>query len=100
MPLVEYHAEPVPDSCEVCRYLVEHPEYDRRLEHTLTLFAQVTMLTDLEDAGDPLRMTSMYVETIGFPGPQTRIDPRHWLLGLLEAPEIRLMLEERNRRDG
>ena len=93
MPLVEYHEQLRPEVCEVCRYAVEHPEYDARLEHTLTRFAQVTMASDLRDAGQPLRMMSIYHETIGYPGPETRIDPRHWTLGLLEAPEIRLVLD-------
>ena len=99
MPLVEHHEQPRPESCEVCRYLQERPELHARLEHTLTRIAQVIMLTDLEESDQPLRMRSIYQESIGYPGPQMRIEPRHWLLGLLEAPEIRLLLHRGDTTD-
>ena len=100
MPLVEYHQPPRPESCEVCRYLPERPELDARLEHTMTRVAQGIMMSDLGESERPLRMTSIYQETIGYPGPEMRINPRHWLFGLLETPEIRLMLEREGRGDG
>ncbi len=93
MPFVQNHPAPTPDSCEVCRYLAEHPEHDRQLEHTLTQMAQGIIWIDLETADQPLRMRSVYQETIGYPGPEIRIDPRHWTLALLELPEVRLTAE-------
>ncbi|MCK9486743.1 MAG: hypothetical protein M0R73_08600 [Dehalococcoidia bacterium] len=89
---IEFHNPRRPDTCEVCRYLLERPEYDARREHTLSMIAQAIILDDLRDASGPLAMRSVYQETIGFPGPQHRIEPRHWLLALLESPEVRLLL--------
>ncbi len=93
MPVIEYHLPAAPLSCEVCRYLQERPEYDARREHTLSRFAQAIMVEDLMDAGTPLRMSTIYQETIGSPGPTHRLEPRHWLLALLETPEVRLQLQ-------
>jgi hypothetical protein len=97
---IEHHQPPLPESCEVCRYLQERPEFDARREHTLAMIAQAIMIQDLNEAGVPLRMVSIYQESIGFPGPQQRVEPRHWLLALLETSEIRLMIDEGVLEDG
>lgn len=95
MPLVQQHTARFPTTCEVCRYLETHPYLDRRLEHTLTMLAGANMLQDLQEARGPLSMRSIYVETFAgdAPGRPAPLEPRHWLLALVSAPEIRLTLE-------
>ena len=99
MATIEFHEPPIPDSCEVCRYLEQHVDLDSRREHTLAMIAQAILIQDLEDSGTPLRMSSIHIESIGFPGPQHPLEPRHWLLALLDSPEIRLSLTEENLND-
>ena len=94
MPLVEQHNDRLPDTCEVCRYLETHPYLDRRLEHTLTMLAGANLLQDLGESDGPLSMRSIYTETFAgdAPGLAAPFEPRHWLLALLAAPEVRLTL--------
>ena len=97
MPLIEQHEGSRPDSCEVCHYLDAHPELDRRLQHTLTRLAGWSLDNDLREAGGtPLPMRSIYVESFAgdAPGRSVPLDPHHWLLALLSAPEIKLTIEE------
>lgn len=101
MPLVEQHTDRRPTTCEVCRYLEANPYLDRRLEHTLTMLAGGTLFQDLAGADGSLSMQSIYTEEFapsaaGRPAP---LDPRHWLLALLAAPEIRLTLDRMERPD-
>ena len=95
MPLVEQHEGSSPESCVVCRYLQLHPLLDRQLAHTLTLLAGWTLLEDLQSAGRPLNMGSIYLETFAgaSDGRPARLEPEHFLLALLAAPEIKLSIE-------
>lgn len=94
MPLVEQHRDVRPESCEVCRYLDGRPELDRLLQHTLTTIAGWVLLQDLREAGGPLSMRGIYVERFAAdsPGRSVSLDPHHWLLALLAAPEVKLSL--------
>ncbi len=92
MPLVEQHRDFRPESCEVCRYLETHPQLDRLLQHTLTRIAGWVMETDLDEAGVPLSLRSVYVERFGASGRSAPLELHHWTLALLVAPEIKLML--------
>ena len=56
----------------------------------MTAIAQQITVDDLAAAGVPLPFISIHVETIGFPGPQQQIAPRHWVMALLETPDVRL----------
>ncbi len=96
MPLVEQHRGSRPDSCEVCRYLQTHPYLDRLLCHTLTMLAGVLLMDDLERTPS-LSLRSTYVEQFAgdAPGRSAPLEPEHWALALLAAPEIRLSLEQR-----
>jgi hypothetical protein len=95
MPLVEQHRGSRPDSCEVCRYLQLHPELDRQLPHTLTMLAGWLLLEALKD-GDALSMRSIYLEQFAgaSPGQPAPLEPYHWMLALLAAPEVKLQLLE------
>ena len=98
MPLVEQHRGSRPEACEVCRYLQLHPELDRMLMHTLTMLAGWMLLEDIQAlGGGPVSMRSIYTEQFagdseGRPAP---LEPHHWMLALLAAPEIKLTLELR-----
>lgn len=95
MPLIEQHEGSRPDSCEVCHYLDAHPQLDRRMQHTLTRLAGWALETDLHSAAGPLSMRSIYVESFAAdsPGRSAPLEPHHWLLSLLAAPEIKLIIE-------
>lgn len=92
MPLVEQHGTIRVDACEVCHYLDSRPLLDRRLAHSLTYLAGWTVFNDLADASGPLSMRSIYVEQFAgdTPGVSAPLDPQHYLLALLAAPEIKL----------
>ena len=92
MPRLEFHNPPQPDACEVCRHQLRNPDFDARREHTMTAIAQQITVDDLEAAGSPLSFGSIHIGAIGFPGPEQRIEPRHWVMALLETPDVRLML--------
>ena len=100
MPLVEQHVDRLPAACEVCRYLERNPYLDRRLEHTLTMLAGGTLFQDLRETQTPLSIRSIYTETFAgdTPGRPAPLEPRHWLLALLAAPEIKLTLHSTEAR--
>ncbi|MDA1240036.1 MAG: hypothetical protein O2798_04250 [Chloroflexi bacterium] len=95
MPLVQQHTDRPPSTCAVCHYLETNPYLDRRLEHTLAMLAGGNLLQDLREAGGPLPMRSIYTETFAgdAPGRPAPLEPRHWLLALIAAPEIKLTLD-------
>jgi len=55
--------------------------------------AQSTLLYDLSSVS-PLPMRAIHVETIGYPGPEQKIEPRHWLMALLDTPQVKLSLSQ------
>ena len=91
MPEITYHNPAQPDACEVCRHHRRNPEFDARREHTMSWIAQETLLYDLAGA-TALPMRSIHLETIGYPGPEQKIEPRHWLMALLDTPQVKLSL--------
>ena len=95
MPLVEQHVGSRPESCPVCRYLQLHPLLDRLMAHTLTMLAGWTLLEDLQSANGSLSMHSVYLETFAgdSDGRAIQLEPEHYLLALLAAPEIKLTIE-------
>ncbi|MQA00874.1 MAG: hypothetical protein GEU80_16390 [Dehalococcoidia bacterium] len=97
MPFVEQHTGIRPDSCEVCRFLQLHPEYDRLREHTLSMLTGWMLAEDLQNADGPLPMRAIYVEEYAgaSPGLSAPLEPRHWMLGLLAATEINLIIDPR-----
>lgn len=83
--MFDFHDPPIPESCEVCQFTSEEDFDTRRLEHTLTRFAAGIFSEDLEAAGrSALRMSSFVQYGIGFPGPTTKIHPRHWHWALMQ----------------
>ncbi|MCK9497085.1 MAG: hypothetical protein M0R75_16550 [Dehalococcoidia bacterium] len=102
MPLIEQHRDRQPTTCEVCNFLETHPYLDRMLEHTLTMLAGGTLLQDLEEAEGALSMRSIYTGLFAgsAPGRPAPLEPRHWLLALLAAPEVRLTLDSTEATNG
>ena len=100
MPIVDQHRTNRVDGCEVCRYLDLHPLLDRMLAHSLTRLAGWTLEGDLESADSPLSMRGIYVEQFAAdsPGRPAPLEPEHYLLALLAAPEIKLAIESRGAR--
>jgi hypothetical protein len=94
VPLVEQHRDSRPESCEVCRYLQTHPQLDRLLQHTLTMFAGWMLFEELESSAS-LSLRSIYVEQFAAdsPGRPAPMEPEHWTLALLAAPEIKLTMQ-------
>jgi hypothetical protein len=86
----------------VCNYLQRNPYLDRQLEHTLTMLAGGNLLQDLSQAEGPLAMRGIYTETFagGAPGNPAPLEPRHWLLAMLAAPEIKLSLDSTEATSG
>jgi hypothetical protein len=97
MPLVEQHRDRRPAACEVCRFLETHPHLDRLLTHTLTSMAGQVLLEDLEALGGPRSLRAIYTEEYAgaSPGRPAPLEPYHWLLALLAAPEVKLVLDRR-----
>jgi hypothetical protein len=65
------------------------------MAHTLTQLAGWTLLEDLQSAGGPLAMRSIYLETFAgdAAGLSAPLEPEHFLLALLAAPEIKLAID-------
>jgi len=65
------------------------------MAHTLTQLAGWTLLEDLQSSSGPLSMQSIYLETFAgdSPGLSATLEPEHFLLALLAAPEIKLTIE-------
>ena len=92
--VLDYHDPPTPETCDVCSYVRDHPEVDLRLEHTMTQIATAYLIEDLEDvAGGPLRLSEVAVSSIGHPGPQQPIEPRHWFWALMTERGLLISLD-------
>jgi hypothetical protein len=92
--MLEYHREPVPATCDVCRYAVDH-RLDSPYEHALTRLATLSLVEDLTDLGaGTTRLSALAVSQSGVePGPVHSFDPRHWFWAMFYEPRIRLSLE-------
>ena len=97
---IENHATPTPDTCDICRYAIEHAGSDLRYEHGLVNLACAFLVQDLADAGGgPLPLRALAVHTSGVePGPVHRIEPRHWYWALWHERDVVLSLREGARR--
>jgi hypothetical protein len=93
--MLQYHARPEPDACDVCRYAVEHA-LDCGYEHARTRVATAFLLEDLEELhGATTRLSSLAVAEAGFePGSVHPLEPRHWFWAMFHEPRIRVSLEE------
>jgi hypothetical protein len=93
--VLEYHSDPVPDACDVCKYAVEH-ELDCGYEHARTNLARAWLVEDLAEAGESVRLSSVAVSAAGVePGPVHQLEPRHWFWAMFFEPEIRISLRRR-----
>ena len=86
----------MPDTCDICKYVVEHTGADLRLEHGLVNLAGDLLTSDLMDAGGgPLPLRALAVHTAGVePGPVHRMDPRHWYWAIWHERDVLLSLRE------
>lgn len=57
----------------------------------MSWIAQETLISDLAE-GTALPMRSIHLETIGYPGPEQKIESRHRLMALLDTPQVKLSL--------
>ena len=91
---VENHAESVPDTCDICEYVVEHPGSDLRLEHGLVNLAAALLLDYLAEAGGgPLPLRAFAIYSVGVePGPMHRMGPRHWYWAIWHERDVVLSL--------
>ena len=90
---IENHDTPVPDICDICKYVVEHPANDLRYEHGLVNIASALLISELIDAGGPLPLGAFAVHSIGVePGPVHYPQPRHWFWALWAERDILLSL--------
>ena len=91
--MFEHHDPPTPATCDVCAYVRDNPNADQRLEHTVTEIATAYLLEDLEQVGGgPLRLDQIAVSSIGHPGPQQPIEPRHWFWALMTERRLVISL--------
>lgn len=90
--MIDYHGEPVPEICDVCKYAVEY-ELDCGYEHARTNVASMWLVQDLEAAGESVRLAAVAVSAAGVePGPVHRLEPRHWFWAMFFEPRIRISL--------
>ena len=95
--MIAKHDPVVPDTCDVCKYAVEHV-LDSLVEHTMTQAATVFLLEDLEASSAPLPLGSIAVSSIGVePGPVHPFEPRHWFWALMTEDDIVLSLRGASR---
>lgn len=67
----------------------------KRLEHTMTRIATAYLVQDLENVGGgSLRLSEIAVSSIGYPGPQQPIEPRHWFWALMTEATLRISLDQ------
>ncbi len=93
--MLDYHDPPTPATCDVCAYVSEHAGADQRLEHTMTRIATAYLVQDLEHVGGgSLRLSEIAVSSIGYPGPQQPIEPRHWFWALMTEATLRISLDQ------
>lgn len=92
--MIDYHGEPVPEICDVCKYAVEH-DLDCGYEHARTNVASIWLVEDLIEAGEPVRLRAVAVSAAGVePGPVHALEPRHWFWAMFHEPRIRISLRE------
>lgn len=90
--LLERHKEPIPETCDVCKYAVDSGG-DLENEHALTRAATMILLDDLADLGRPARMSSLAVTTFPAVGDVVHvIEPRHWHWAMLHEPDLQVVL--------
>jgi hypothetical protein len=92
--LLFFHPVPQPDVCDVCAYVRDETGADQLVEHTQTRVAIGLMIDDLRAEGQPMHMLQLHRSTFGYPGPEHRIEPRHWFWALLVYPALLVMLDE------
>ena len=86
--MIDYHGEPVPEICDVCKYAVEH-DLDCGYEHARTNVASIWLVEDLIEAGEPVRLRAVAVSAAGVePGPVHKLEPRHWFWAMFPEPRI------------
>ncbi len=90
--LLDRHLPPAPESCDVCKYAIEH-ELDIESEHARTRTATMILLVDLAELEHPARMSSLATTTFPPVGDVVHaIEPRHWHWhwhwALLHEPEL------------
>ena len=74
--MIEYHSEPVAETCDVCKYATEH-DLDYGYEHARTNVATAWLVQDLSDA-ESLPLRAVAVSAAGVePGPVHVLEPRH-----------------------
>lgn len=97
--MLDYHDQPNAD-CDVCRYAVRH-DLDCGYEHARARVALAWLLQDLEElSGGVAALSSLAVEAVGIePGPVHPLEPRHWFWALFFAPEIGIILRNRDARE-
>ena len=95
--MLDYHVNPLPNSCDVCRYAVQN-ELDCAYEHARARVALVWLLQDLQSLeGESASLSSLAVESVGIePGPVHPLEPRHWYWAMFYSPEIRISLKNRD----
>ncbi len=89
--MIEFHAEPIVEACDVCRHAVAH-ELDCGYEHGRTNVATAWLIEDLSEA-ESLPLRSLAVSAAGIePGPVHHLEPRHWFWAMWYEPNIRISL--------
>ena len=90
--MIDYHGEPVPEICDVCKYAVEH-DLDCGYEHGRTNVATAWLVEALEEARESVRLRAVAVSAAGVePGPVHILEPRHWFWAMVHEPDIRISL--------
>lgn len=94
--MLDFHEEPRPEACDVCRYVLDHA-LDCAYEHSRTRVATAFLLSDLEDlTGGSASLSSLAVAAAGVePGPVHPLEPRHWFWAMFHHPDIRISLRDR-----
>lgn len=62
------------------------------------MIAQSILISDLEKAPAPKPLRAIAQSSIGFPGPQIPIEPRHWYWALMQFPDARISLAPEEER--
>ena len=61
----------------------------------MTQIATAILLEDLTlEGGGPLRLSQIAVSSIGYPGPQKAIEPRHYFWALMTEPQLVVALRK------
>lgn len=65
----------------------------------MTMTAAGFIADDIRDFGQPRSFQAIAVSSIGWPGPQQPIEPRHWYWALMEQPFFMISIDERAERE-